>query len=264
MIAAPCRSGLAQRGAEPNNTAMTIGYPFSGSLPSTGRAREGYRSAEAHSPASLATRVSAHSIAALVCFGWVSLAGCAPRPSAVAPPSVNAGDAARFSMEHYDANHDGAIDAAELALCPPLVVALARYDMDKNGQLSAEEIETRITQLYGPGAALINVDCTVSLNGRPLRGATVKFHPVEMLTPSIKLAQGVTDDSGVALMAMGDEDLPNDLKGAQLMRPGLYHVEITHPKLALPTRYNTATKLGFEVDPSQRGGTSARFDLKSK
>ncbi len=56
-------------------------------------------------------------------------------------------------MERYDANHDGAIDAAELAGCPPLVVALARYDMDKNGQLSAEEIETRMTQLYGPGAA---------------------------------------------------------------------------------------------------------------
>ncbi len=85
-----------------------------------------------------------------------------------------------------------------------------------------------------------------------------------MLTPSIKLAQGVTDESGVALMALGDENLPSDLQGQPLMQPGLFHVEITHPKLALPARYNTATELGFEVDPSQRGGTSARFELKSK
>src|SRR4029434_190558 len=108
-------------------------------------------------------------IAAMACFGWAFLARCAQGPSALAPPSVYACNAARFAMEHYDANHDGEIDAAELADCPPLVVALARYDMDKNGRLSAEEIETRITHLYGPGAALITVDCTISLSDRPLR-----------------------------------------------------------------------------------------------
>jgi hypothetical protein len=63
---------------------------------------------------------------------------------------------------------------------------------------------------------------------------------------------------------MDDKELPNDLKGSRLMQPGLYHVEITHPTVTLPSRYNAATELGFEVDPVARGGVSANFDLKSK
>jgi hypothetical protein len=201
---------------------------------------------------------------ALACFCLTLLAGCTQGPRAVELPSVDASDVAAFAMEHYDANHDGAIDAAEMASCPPLVVALASYDVDSNGQLSVGEIEAHMTRLYGPGAALTGVDCTVAVNGRPLRGATVKFRPVEMHESSIKPAQGVTDDSGVARMAMDDKELPDDLKGARLMQPGLYHVEITHPTVTLPARYNAATELGFEVDPSERGGVSARFDLSSK
>src|SRR5262249_52757763 len=97
-----------------------------------------------------------------------------------------------------------------------------------------------------------------------LRGATIKFRPVEMLGSSVKPGDGVTDESGVARIAMSNDDMPDDLKGASLMQPGLYYVEITHPDVALAARYNKATELGFEVDPSQRGGTAAQFDLKSK
>jgi hypothetical protein len=85
-----------------------------------------------------------------------------------------------------------------------------------------------------------------------------------MFEGSIKPAQGVTDSSGIARMSLAEADLPEDLKSTLLMQPGLYYVEITHPKTALPARYNMATELGFEVDPSQREGTSARFDLKLK
>ena len=52
--------------------------------------------------------------------------------------------------------------------------------------------------------------------------------------------------------------------GAALFFPGLYHVEISHPKTQIPSRYNTASELGWEVDPFSRAGTTARFDLTSK
>jgi hypothetical protein len=199
---------------------------------------------------------------------WASLVvffvGCGQGPAAVELPSVDGSDVAAFAMEHFDANRDGALNASEMADCPPLVVALASYDADKNGELTGEEIDARISRLYGPGAALTSADCAVTLNGRPLQGATVKFRPVEMLGSSVKPAQGVTDQSGIARMALADNDLPDDLKGTALVHPGLYHVEITHPQIAIPASYNTATTLGFEVDPSQRTGTSASFDLKSK
>src|SRR4051812_27231401 len=69
------------------------------------------------------------------------LAGCSNRPAAVSVPSINPRKVADFAMEHYDKDHNGAIDATEMAACPPLKAAFANYDTDKNGQLSAEEIE---------------------------------------------------------------------------------------------------------------------------
>jgi hypothetical protein len=177
---------------------------------------------------------------------------------------VDGGDAAAFAIEHYDGNGDGALDKSELAKCPPLVAAMTNYDADGNGQLSADEIKNRLVRLYGSGAALTNVDCTVTVSGRPLRGAAVKFRPVEMLGDAVKPAESVTDEAGLARPAIADDQLPDDMAGTALVQPGLYHVEITHPDMALPARYNTATELGFEVDPVQRGGTTARFDLKTK
>jgi hypothetical protein len=203
---------------------------------------------------------------AVVAHLWLAfLAGCSNRPPAVALPSVDASEVASLAMERYDADHNDKIDAAEKARCPPLAAALDNYDADNNGQLSAQEIEDRMNKLYGSNAALANVKCTVTLSGRPLRGAIVKFRPVEMLESSIKPAQGLTNDSGVARIALAAEELPDDLQDARLMQPGLYHVEITHPNIALLARYNTETELGFEVDPSkERTGTSARFDLRPK
>jgi hypothetical protein len=46
--------------------------------------------------------------------------------------------------------------------------------------------------------------------------------------------------------------------------PGLYHVEITHPRTQLASRYNTASELGCFVDAAARNGTLSKFDLKSK
>jgi hypothetical protein len=204
------------------------------------------------------------SFASLACTYMVLTSGCTHYPPTVELPAVDSSRAASFAMEQYDANDDGALVAAEMASCPPLVTAMARYDADGNGSLSAEEIEARLTQIYGTGAALTNVDCTVLLNGRAIDGALVKFRPVEMLKSSVKAAEAVTDPSGRARLALRDDDLPQDLKDNALMYPGLYHVEITHPKVNLPARYNDATELGFEVDPSLRGGTSAQFNLRLK
>ena len=198
------------------------------------------------------------------CGCLLVLVGCAQHPPAVELPSVDGGDVATFAMEHYDANQDGVINASEMASCPPLVVARASYDADKNGELTAAEINARVTSLYGPSTALTSVDCTVTLNGRPLQGATVKFRPAEMLGSSIRPAQGLTDQSGTARMALGDDELPGDLKGTALVHPGLYHVEITHSQVTILAKYNTDTTLGFEVDPSKRSGTSAQFDLRLK
>ena len=102
------------------------------------------------------------------------------------------------------------------------------------------------------------------LDSRPLSAATVRFRPVDMLGDAVADAQGVTDGQGIARPTIAAELLPDELKDISLLYAGLYHVEVTHAQKMLPSRYNTATELGFEVDPKSREGSSAKFDLKSK
>jgi len=188
------------------------------------------------------------------------LAGCS-KPGQV---SVSPEAAAAQAISLYDANDDGGIDSEEAASCPPLASSMRSYDADGDGRLVPDEIASRLKQLFASSSNLAEIGLTATFEGRPLSGATVRLRPVEFLADAIPPAEGETDETGVAHPTIGDERLPADFRGLPLVQYGLYHVEITHPTTQLPSRYNTATELGFEVDPVSRTGTVARFDLKSK
>ena len=98
------------------------------------------------------------------------------------------------------------------------------------------------------------------MDGRPLSGATVKLIPEKYLGDEIKAAVGVTNDGGSATMRIPDEDLPEAQRGIVGVHYGTYKVEITHPTMKIPAKYNTQTTLGYETE---RGNPYADFDLKS-
>jgi hypothetical protein len=167
-------------------------------------------------------------------------------------------------MELYDANHDAALDADELAACSPLESAVADFDADGDARLTADEIAQRLARLFDAGSGLTEAACTITLDGRPLAGAKVLLRPVAMLDGAVHVAEGVADDAGVVRLSIAKEHLPPDYQDVPLAQYGLYHVEITHPERSLPARYNSATELGWKLDPLVRGGASAEFRLKSK
>lgn len=201
----------------------------------------------------------------LACIAISALGGCGSHDeTSVGPPAVDPEDAAAFALAHYDGNKDGALEAAELNDCPPLALAMPAYDANGDGRLSAAEIADRLTRLYAGRSGLSEIKCEVRLDGRPLPAATVRFRPVDMLGEAVADAQGVTDEQGMTRPTISAELLPDELKEISLLYAGLYHVEVTHAQKTLPSRYNTATELGFEVDPKSRQGSSANFDLKTK
>jgi len=165
-------------------------------------------------------------------------------------------------MEQYDINHDGSIEQGESSACPPIAIDFASLDVNKDSKLSADEIAVRIEKLFGTGSALATFNGTVTLGGKPLAGARVRFVPLSILGDGVPAAEGVTNETGEVRPALGDADLPKNLQGQPLIRPGLYLVEITHSERQIPARYNTATELGAVVDPTSRTGLAARFDLK--
>jgi hypothetical protein len=199
----------------------------------------------------------------LVVVGAALVQGCGAKSEVnLSKPEVNAASAAAKAMELYDASGDGALDKDELAKCPPLANVAKKYDADGDGRVSHDEIAARFEKLVGPTAAFATVNCTVTLGRRPLPGATVKLRPIDAFEGALPAAEGTTDEEGVAHPGISADALPPKLKSAFLVYPGLYHVEITHPQQKLPERYNTATELGFEVDPASREGAAARFDLQ--
>lgn len=202
-----------------------------------------------------------HWLAGAALMGLAAVGCSRSGPPSVGDVGVDATAASNGAIEQYDVNHDGAIDKDELAQCPPLTTAFPTFDANNDGKLTADEITARIDRLYGTGAGLATFNGTVLISGQPLSGAQVRFRPIALLENDLQAAQGITDDAGLIRPAIDDVDLPDNLQGQAFIHPGFYHVDVTHPKRVLPSRYNTATELSAVVDPSSRNGLSARFDL---
>lgn len=202
-------------------------------------------------------------VVCMLLIGWTLAAcefGCSRGPSRVAPPAIDADRAAAEAIRLYDTNQNGSLNAAELAKCPGVLADLKLYDADGNAEISSAEIATRIRELRRHGVGLTRLNCDVTVNGRGLAGATVTFQPEPYLGDDIKAATGLTNDRGVAQMAISTEDLPADQRDIKAIHYGTYKVRITHPTVKLPPKYNTETTLGYESRP---GDPYASFALKT-
>lgn len=184
------------------------------------------------------------------------LAGCAGSP--IEAPKFDAGTAGRQAAATCDANGDGVLDKAELAKCPALLAALPRIDKDNSGTLTEAEIAARIGTYGDLNVALLPFKCVVLLDDQPLVQATVTLVPEKFLGDASKLASGVTDKAGNALLSI-PEHREQGLAGVHC---GLYRVEIRKEaggQDQVPAKYNTETTLGqevaFDVPELERGVT---------
>ncbi len=156
---------------------------------------------------------------------------------AMVPPVYSADSAAAAAMAEYDADKDGALDAKELEHCPALKEALKRgLDKNKDGKVTADELVERLRMFQedGIGSAFVQV----TLDGKPLAGATVTFTPEKFLGPSFKPATGTTGPEGTTML---------QVDGQAAVAYGFYRVEISKNaggKETLPAKYNAQTTLG--------------------
>jgi len=189
------------------------------------------------------------------------VAGCSGGPSALKPPSLDPGSAAAKAMTLFDKDGNGYLSLEELKACPGMLASINIYDQNGDQKISAEEIVQRLEKFVKRGVALSRLSATVRLDKRPLADATIRFLPESYLGDAIKPAVGKTRRMGSATMAVADEDLPMNQRGIRGIHTGTYRVEITHPKIEIPAKYNTETTLGYETTP---GNPYVTFDLKSR
>jgi EF hand len=184
------------------------------------------------------------------------LLGCV-KSDALTMPTYTPKKAAETAMADYDTNRDGFLDAKELERCPALKHSLDVIDKNGDHKLSLEELEARIQDYQESQVALKAVGCHVTLDGKPLVGATVTYIPEKFMGSSTRSATGVSDERGaVALITEGEQ-----LSGVQ---PGFYRVQISKKNASgqetIPARYNQDTTLGLEVSPRMNRKPGAKMD----
>ena len=202
------------------------------------------------------------------------LVGCSSAPSRVTAPGIS-GSAAGDAMTKYDKNSDGGLDDEELKAVPALskdcgtgdanvTGAKSRFDKNSDGKISADEISTRIGEWEASKVGLLQFSMQLTLDGRPLDGATVTLVPEEFLGPAIKPATGTTDSSGRVDAVIAASDLQANEAGLSGMRVGAYKIQVTHPSIKIPAKYNTETTIGVEVAPDDPDSGRLVLPLKSR
>jgi hypothetical protein len=175
--------------------------------------------------------------------------GCS-KSGGVKAPEVDPQAATEKALEEYDKNRDGFLDGKELERCPGLKSVLTKLDKDKDGRLSKDELGKGLEPFQQTAVGSMSVVCRITLQDRPLVGASVLLEPEAFLGPNIKPARATTDAQGVAVMKLEGGSAPG-------CHVGIYRVRITSPdeagKESLPARYNTDTHLGIFVGPSDSG-----------
>jgi len=171
-------------------------------------------------------------------------------------PAASGAEAVRL----YDKNGDGRIAGEELDACPALKMATGRADQDSDGGLTAGEIADRIRYFQNANTTILNGSVEVTLDGRPLEGATVTFEPEPFLGDYFKPCSGETDANGRASMEGQDAKFP----GLYL---GFYRVRVSKDvdgKETIPAHYNTESQLGYEAtDDIPEVSNIIQFELTS-
>lgn len=179
-------------------------------------------------------------------------------------PSWNPSSSAGWALYKYDDDGDGAIGPEELEESPGLKASTARIDLNNDGKLDRGEIAARLRFYDDCRDYLVKTVCRVTLDGKPLAGATVRLRPDWFIRSTIDQAEGTTDSRGRAVMSIpGEPD--------EGVHPGIYSVEISlldgagEPTEDLPARYNSTTTLGYEAAPDGGPeGLEPVFELSSQ
>jgi hypothetical protein len=192
--------------------------------------------------------------------------GCSSGPSAIEAPDFDPDGAAEQAMELFDKDGDGFIAGAELDATPGIKAAMKTIDGNSDGKVAADEIVARIEAWETRGLGLMDCACKITLDGRPLDGATVTFEPEPFLSDVSMEAVGNVSGGVASLTIPKEKRVPADAPAG--MRVGLYRVRVSklvNDAETIPAKYNVETILGQQVsaDEPAIAGQRLAFELKS-
>jgi hypothetical protein len=185
--------------------------------------------------------------------------GCSGGPAALPPVDVDIPQLTQQLMDTYDKDKNGQLSREEVASFAP---AADWYQALRKQEVSSDDLEQYLTRVFDRRIGLVSAMCVVKRKGQVLPGAEVRLVPISPLRNVLPTGQGVTDAHGGVMFSAPREKMPAATQRVEgVMPPGLYLVEVTHPNIKIPEKYNTRTELGLELssDSAYRG---LAIDLK--
>lgn len=178
----------------------------------------------------------------------VIVAGCSKIPTGVTAPRVDPDAAAKRALQLYDQDGDGKISESELENCPSLQYAARKgADADADGSLSSAEIAERIRGWTSGGVNMGFAPLIVLYKGKPVANAYVTMTPEDFLGPEFVRARGITNASGMAIVAHSNKELPEQNRGLGAIYCGFYRLQVETESGNLPEEFSTGETLGVEV-----------------
>ena len=150
-------------------------------------------------------------------------------------------------LEEYDTNHDGVLSGAESDQSPALKSAMKLYAHGSIG-ITADDIAERIRKWQENRVCMSQMAIKLTLDGKPLEGATVRAEPEKFLGPNIPAASGVTNAQGTVWPQV-DHSRPG-------MFYGLYKLRVSKKvdgRETIPCATTRRPSLASKKRPTRRG-----------
>lgn len=182
-----------------------------------------------------------HTTLRVLATSLLIVSGCQRGPHRVAAPSWDPSALAEQIMSQFDKSGDAKLDATELKAAPGLAAGTRFIDQDKDGALTATEIEARFQHFREMKVGLRSQSYRLTYKGRPVPEAEVVFSPESYLEGVIEPARGTTDSGGLVTPQTDGQKLPG-------VRVGYYRVQVTSTRAKIPAKYSSpGTPLGADV-----------------
>lgn len=172
--------------------------------------------------------------------------GCGPTHGRGMPAvKLDAEASTNAAMKQYDTDGDGMLNKEELSHASGLGGVVEVFDVDKDSNISRDELFTLLNSVTQETPRLLSAYCIFTLEGRPLSDAKIVLEPVGFLVGNMLPATATTAKNGGCNPFVDPAEFPKELSRERGVRPGLYKVIVTHDQLDIPPKYNEETTLGL-------------------
>jgi hypothetical protein len=194
----------------------------------------------------------------------LTIVGCDSGSARVKQLYVNSTSASEAAIKQHDKDGNGTLDSTELKSIASIGNVSDQYDTDRDGQISALEIRSRIDKWQAMKVAMVSCGFVVKLDGKPLPEAKVRLDPEPFLADTLRPCFGATDSRGRVTPSQEEASIGNQSDGLTGVPPGLYRISITHPKLEKLKQYHSETILGLQIAPDDPSLMNLELKLASR